>query len=82
MKADYTYCLSEECIHRRGCKRWIGNYSEDEVKEMYTLNRFIKEIDYDDCIRDEELEDKYGNPIPTAYNHLDRFRYSDGREFE
>jgi len=22
---DYSYCNNSECIHRRGCKRFIGN---------------------------------------------------------
>lgn len=76
MNIDYTYCLNEAtCIHRRGCKRWVGNYSDDEAKELYTSSRFIDEIDENKCIpsyNDEECE--------NDFHFLDRFRLSDGSE--
>ena len=82
MITDYAYCLNQDsCIHRRGCKRWIGNYSNDEAINESNSNR-IGYIDDEECIRDEDLEDKYGNWIPTAYSMLDRFRYSDGTEMK
>lgn len=73
MNKDYTYCISDNCIHRRGCKRNLINYTEQEVKELYTENRFILEVDYNKCIpnlKDINCENNYGL--------LDRFRYSDG----
>ena len=27
---DRAYCDTKDCIHRRGCLRWIGNYTEEE----------------------------------------------------
>ena len=78
MKPDYTYCNNENtCIHRRGCKRWIGNYSDDEVKELYTESRFIDEVDDEDCINSNSV---YDNVMP--YFMLDRFRLSDGSNFK
>ena len=26
MNKDITFCKNSHCIHRRGCKRWVGNY--------------------------------------------------------
>lgn len=77
MNADYTYCLSTECIHRRGCKRWIGNYTEEEVHKLYSDNRFVHEVDYEDCINSHNV---YDGVMP--YFMLDRFRLSDGTEME
>ena len=74
MNQDYKYCTNEHtCLHRRGCKRWVGNYSDDEVKELYTESRFVNEIDFTKCIPD------YSNiDCDNDYNFLDRFRNSDG----
>ena len=68
MKKDYTYCLTKDCIHKIGCKRWIGNYSDDKVKDLYTESRFVDEVDESYC----------KNSIPYPYECLDRFRNSDG----
>lgn len=75
MKNDYIYCQSTTCIHRRGCRRSLGNYSEAEVKELYTNNRFIDEVDTTKCIPNYMDVD-----CENDYHFLDRFRYSDGRE--
>lgn len=76
MKTDYSYCLNKDtCIHRRGCKRWVGNYSDEEVKELYTESRFVSEIDDKKCIpnlSDIECE--------NDYEFLDRFRLSSGEK--
>lgn len=73
MNANYTYCLNEDtCINRRGCKRWIGNYTDEEVHKLYSENRFVSEVDYEECIKDD------GYPFAG----LDRFRLSDGTEME
>ena len=83
MNTDYTYCLSEECIHRRGCRRALCNYTEQQKNDLVEQRcGYVSLLVPYDCITDHDIEDKYGNPIPTAYNHLDRFRYSDGSEFE
>lgn len=78
MNIDYAYCLNENtCIHRRGCRRWVGNYSDEEVKEFYTENRFVTEIDTTKCIpdyKDKECE--------NMFDFLDRFRLSDGSPFK
>lgn len=68
---DYTYCLnSGYCIHRKGCKRWIGNYSD---KESIEIKKNIMFINDESCIS----EDK-NSKMP--YDMLDRFRNSDGSE--
>jgi len=77
MKTDYTYCTSTDCIHRRGCKRALWNYSDDEVKELYTKSRFVDEIDYSDCIPN------YSDVNCTNdFHFLDRYRLSDGSELK
>ncbi len=74
MNLDYSYCLNDDtCIHRRGCKRWIGNYTDNQIKELYESSRFIAEIDDTKCIpnlSDVDCENDYGL--------LDRFRSSVG----
>lgn len=70
MKSDYAYCTDEDtCIHRRGCRRWIGNYTDDEVKELYTKSRFVDEVDSAYCM----------DSIPYPFDAFDRFRNSDRR---
>lgn len=71
MNADYTYCLSTECIHRRGCRRaWI-NYSNEEKSAIFATGRLSTLIDID-CIESK----------PYPYANLDRFRLSDGTEIK
>jgi len=78
MKTDYTYCLNKNtCIHRRGCKRWVGNYTDKEVKELYTLVQFVEEVDETKCIPNYEDVN-----CDNCFNFLDRFRLSDGSEFK
>ena len=62
MNIDYAYCSTKECIHRRGCKRWTGNYKEDDCKE------FTRWINPTECI----------NSKPYPFAILDRYRNSDG----
>lgn len=69
MKTDYTYCLNQDtCIHRKGCKRWVGNYPDEEVKELSNTGR------------DEYIDDSLCLDIDDKFNLLDRFRLSDGGE--
>ena len=70
MKTDYAYCTNENtCIHRRGCKRWIGNYEDN----------YIEEIKH----RLEFLDDAYClDSIPYPFDSLDRFRNSDGSKIK
>ena len=78
MKTDYTYCANQDtCIHRRGCKRWVGNYPSEVVKEFYTQNRFVDEVDDAKCVPNY----KDINCI-NDFHFLDRFRLSDGSEFK
>lgn len=68
MKLDYTYCINRStCIHRIECRRWIGNYEDEDVIELYTKSRYIEEID-----------DKYC--MEKDFVHIDRFRNSIGEE--
>lgn len=70
MKANYTYCNNENtCIHRRGCKRWVGNYEDDYVEEVKHRLEF--------------LDDSYClDSTPYPFENLDRFRNSDGSEMK
>ena len=78
MKNDYVYCVNNgSCIHRRGCRRWIGNYTDREVHELYTKNRFVNEVDESKCIPDYSDVN-----CDNSFIMLDRFRFSDGTEFK
>lgn len=70
MNKDYVYCIVENtCIHRRGCRRWIGNYSDELAIEESDAN-INGYIDYKACISSE----------PHPYGKIDRFRNSTGIE--
>jgi len=71
-----TYCdVDNSCIHRRGCKLWLGNYDEEYAKEVKnSFNASL--VDVKRCIPD--YQDKENT---NQFEMLDRFRYSDGREF-
>ena len=76
MKYNYTYCLNGgSCIHRRGCRRWVGNYSledENKIKAMSNLK-----VDESKCVpnySDVNCDNSFGM--------LDRFRFSDGTKFK
>ena len=57
LKFDYSYCnVGKECIHRYGCKRWIGNY---EDTSNYMQCWFIEP---QDCINDNyTMIDRFRN---------------------
>ena len=77
MKTDYSYCLVEtECIHRRGCKRWIGNYDIEDRMNLYGHKR-SSFMDFKDCIPDYSNVD-----CKNDFAFLDRFRLSTGEDFE
>ena len=67
MNVDYAYCNSIPCIHRRGCKRWVGNYKDEAVEELVNSGRDTY-VDDKKCITSK----------PLPYDMLDRFRLSDG----
>ena len=68
MKLDYSYCLNKDsCIHRRGCKRWIGNYTDEEA--IFVADNVFEYIDDKSCMK-------------NRFNLLDRFRLSDGEDFK
>ena len=74
MKKDYLYCINENtCIHRRGCKRWVGNYTDKEAIEESDNNANGYVDDYD-CMR---CDDDYDN-VKYPFDMLDRFRSSLG----
>jgi len=77
MKTDYAYCLDEHtCIHRRGCRRWIGNYPNEEVKELTNSNR-------DEYINDKDCVPNYSDVnCENDFDMLDRYRLSDGSEMK
>jgi hypothetical protein len=78
MKTDYTYCANEDtCLHRRACLRWLGNYSDEEVKELYTENSFVDEVDDTKCVPNYKDIN-----CTNDFHFLDRFRLSDGSEFK
>ena len=68
MNLDYAYCLNKDsCIHRRGCRRWAGNYSYEDYYNLESKPSRITYINDVECIGSE----------PTPYSMLDRFRLSD-----
>jgi len=75
MKKDYAYCLNKgSCIHRRGCRRWLNNYNDKEVKECRGSEIFY-EVNDKECVpnyKDVDCKNDFGM--------LDRFRFSDGSE--
>ena len=68
MSDDYAYCNSEKCIHRRGCKRFVGNH--------FGIIHSEKWINEAEC-RNEDGEEDYDG-FSAGFIYLDRFRYSDG----
>lgn len=76
MNIDFAYCLDEgDCIHRRGCKRWIGNYTDEEAKELADSGRDVY-VDDEDCMREDYEHDN----VKHAFYMLMRFRSSTGEE--
>jgi len=72
MNLDYSYCLNEHtCIHRRSCRKWLGNYDEGELILLFSSNR-DKYISDKECINSE----------PLPFEMLERFRLSDRSEIK
>jgi len=73
---DYAYCQNKDsCIHRRGCKRWVGNYEDEAVKEMQESGR-------DSYVNDKACVPNYSNvDCMHDFEFLDRFRLSTGEPF-
>jgi len=69
---DNIFCNTKDCIHRRGCRRFIGNHIG-----VFEPTEWVNEAE---CKNDdaEEDDDRYA----PAYIHLDRFRYSTGRSMK
>ena len=77
MKKDYLYCMNKDtCIHKRGCNRWVGNYTDEEAIEEAD-NNIIGYIDDEDCINLHKMLVR----IPPYYM-LDRFRLSNGEPMQ
>ena len=83
MNRDYAYCNDyQSCIHRYGCKRWIGNYKTEEIEEWRKGKTMM--IDKIDCKNENEhiidgIDDS-GEPYGLPFRFLDRFRSSDERD--
>ena len=60
MNLDMTYCVHRKCIHRKGCTRSLGNYTQKQIED--TMGR-LSFFNGEDCIKD-------------AYSFLIRFRNS------
>ena len=74
MKTDYTYCTADSsCLHRRGCRRWVGNYPDKDVVNDPKASL----VDVKQCIPD--YTDKENTNV---FGMLDRFRFSTGEEFD
>lgn len=72
MNIDYAYCQTNVCLHRVGCKRWLGNYTDKAVKDIMDNER-VRYINYKDCIPNYKSVD-----CTNSYGLLDRFRGSEG----
>lgn len=68
IQKDKKFCNTKDCIHRRGCRKWLGNY----IGTFEPLE-WINEIE---CKNEDGEEDYDGYAL--AYIHLDRYKYSDG----
>lgn len=62
MRTDYSYCLNDDtCKYRGICKRWVGNYSEQEAIEL-SNNYYATYIDDNECLNSDipfKLLDKF-----------------------
>lgn len=64
MKDNILLCnVNSECIHRRGCKRWVGNYKKVDYNK-----KFIKEP-IKNCIKTEHIP--FYNLIRFRYSHIE-----------
>jgi hypothetical protein len=73
MNKDYLYCINQNtCIHRRGCKRWIGNYTDEEAIEEADRN-IHGYVNEKHCVPDYQDEN-----CENSFDFLDRFRSSTG----
>ena len=61
MNKDYTYCIALLCDKKSECKRALVNYSDKEVKELYTKDRFINTIERSDCIEFNDTHNLFDN---------------------
>lgn len=68
MNLDYIYCLNQDtCIHRRGCKRWLSNYTDEEA--IFVSDNASDYVDDKSCMKE-------------LYVDLDRFRLSSGENLK
>lgn len=68
MNLDYSYCLNQNtCLHRRGCARWIGNYTDEEA--IFVADNVFDYIDDVSCME-------------NYFDLLDRFRLSSGENIK
>ena len=76
----YLYCNTTACIHRRGCRRWVELYIK--TKEVLAIKEFIDDKACIDGFEDSKEVDSFGEPYQYKFLHLDRFKNSDGSEFQ
>lgn len=68
MNLDYIYCLNQDtCIHRRGCKRWLSNYTDEEA--IFVSDNASDYVDDKSCME-------------NLFDLLDRFRLSSGENLK
>ena len=68
MKLDDSYCLNQDtCLHRRGCARYIGNYTDEEA--IFVADNVFEYIDDKSCME-------------NLFDLLDRFRLSSSENFK
>lgn len=78
MRLDYLYCINENtCLHRLGCKRWVGNYSDEEAIEESENNVNGYVDDYECMCSDDEYDN-----VKHPFGMLDRFSSSLGERNE
>jgi len=58
MKTDYAYCNNHQCQHKKECRRWIGNYSDEELGKWVKSGRNEYLDDYSCESTDYSLKDK------------------------
>lgn len=67
MKNNMTYCSSNNCLHKLGCKRNLINYTVLDGIKLSMINE-------EECINVPETE--------MPYQYLIRFRNSDGSKLK
>jgi len=64
---NLKYCSNYQCIHKTGCKRYLGNYALDKFK---TYN--FKKIGFDECNLNNGYSKiiRFRNNIPELHSKI------------